>query len=284
MCACLKTAADYERMVDGFVAECARQNIRYVEAHFTPYNHELFGIGGRLALETVTARLLLAEAAGGVVTRLITDIPSESKGKSGPFTADLLETEVNPIVVAIGLGGPEAGFPRKDMKPFFERARAAGYAAVAHAGETAGAIHVREAVLDLQVRRVQHGVRAVEDEATLRLLAERQICCDVALTSNECLKVVKTVAEHPLRQMLAAGVPVTLSTDDPPFFGTDLVREYLRAHRELGFSPAELWQLNLNGLRYGLAETGVRRRLLREFEAAGAGLQARTPGATGRTA
>jgi aminodeoxyfutalosine deaminase len=115
---------------------------------------------------------------------------------------------------------------------------------------------------------VQHGVRAVEDEATLRLLAERQICCDLALTSNECLKVVKTVAEHPLRRMLAAGVPVTLSTDDPPFFDTDLVREYVRAHRELGLSAAELWQMNLNGLRYGLAETGIRRRLLREFEAA----------------
>ena len=80
------------------------------------------------------------------------------------------------------------------------------------------------------------------------------------------------MAEHPLRQMMAAGVPVTLSTDDPPFFGTDLAREYARAHRELGLSLAELWQMNLNGLRYGLAETGVRRRLLREFEGAGRGL------------
>jgi aminodeoxyfutalosine deaminase len=269
MCACLKSTADYEEMVDGFVAECARQNIRYVEAHFTPYNHELLGIGGRKALDTVTRRLQAAEAAGGVATRLITDIPSESKGLSGPYTAELLETEANPVVVAIGLGGPEQGFPRTHVKPFFDRARAAGYAAVAHAGETEGAEHVRQAVLDLQVRRVQHGVRAVEDEATLRLLAERQICCDVALTSNECLRVVDEMASHPLRQMLAAGVPVTLSTDDPPFFGTDLVREYTRAHREVGLDLATLWQLNLNGLRYGLAETGLRRRLLLEFEAAG---------------
>jgi adenosine deaminase len=143
---------------------------------------------------------------------------------------------------------------------------------VAHAGETGGADHVRQAVVDLKVRRVQHGVRAAEDESVLRLLAEREVCCDVALTSNLCLKVVPRLGAHPLPRMMAAGVPVTLSTDDPPFFGTDLVREYERAHDELGLTPTQLWQINLNGLRYGLSETGLRRRLLREFEEAGRAL------------
>jgi len=91
---------------------------------------------------------------------------------------------VNPLIVAIGLGGPEDGFSRAPFAPFFARARRAGYAAVSHAGETGGAAHVREAVEDLLARRVQHGVRAIEDESVLRLLAEREICCDVALTSN----------------------------------------------------------------------------------------------------
>lgn len=272
MCACLKTAADYEQMVDGFLAECRRQNIRYVEAHFTPYNHERFGFGGRRALDIVTRRLEDAEREGGPVVRLITDIPSESVQKSGPFTAALLEQEQNPILVAIGLGGPEQGFPRRLVAPYFARARTAGYQAVAHAGETGGAEHVRQAVVELGARRVQHGVSAVEDQATLRLLAERDICCDVALTSNTLLTAYRELDSHPIRRLLAAGVPVTLSTDDPPFFGTDLNREYLRAHDEVGLSLAELWQINLNGLRYALAETGVRRRLLREFNAAGLGL------------
>ena len=108
-------------------------------------------------------------------------------------------------MVAIGLGGPEKGFPRADFAPFFARARAAGYDAVAHAGETAGAEHVREAVIDLGARRVQHGVRAVEDEAVLRLLAERKVCCDLALTSNQCLKVVEDVKDHPVRRMHGGG-------------------------------------------------------------------------------
>jgi aminodeoxyfutalosine deaminase len=267
MCACLKTPADYEEMVDGFLGECRRQNIRYVEAHFTPYNHERYGFGGRRALGIVTRRLEASEAAGGPVVRLITDIPSESAPIAGPYTAQLLEEEANPLIVAVGLGGPEEGFPRSLVAPHFDRARAAGYQSVAHAGETGGAAHVREAVERLGVRRVQHGVRAVEDAAVVRLLAERGVCCDVALTSNTLLTPFRELRNHPIHALLSAGVPVTLSTDDPPFFGTDLNREYVRAHDEVGLSVAELWQINLNGLRYGLAETGLRRRLLREFEA-----------------
>jgi len=272
MCGCLRRAEDYEQLADAFLEGCQAQNIRYVEAHFTPYNHERFGFGGRRALGIVARRLEAAEAGGGPVVRLITDIPSECVPESGPYTAALLEDLADPMVVAIGLGGPEEGFPRRLVAPYFDRARRAGYPAVAHAGETAGADHVRQAVLELHARRVQHGVRAVEDEATVRLLAERDVCCDVALTSNRFLTVYRDLATHPLRRLLAAGVPVTLSTDDPPFFGTDLTREYRLAHEALGLSLGELWQINLNGLRYGLAETGLRRRLLREFVAAGAEL------------
>jgi aminodeoxyfutalosine deaminase len=272
MCRCLRTDADYELMVDSYVEECRRQNIRYVEAHFTPYNHERFGFGARRALAVVTRRLESSERAGGPVIRLITDIPSESLPQSGAFTVALLEEEAHPLIVALGLGGPEEGFPRLLAEEHFLRTRAAGYPVVAHAGETAGASHVREAVERLGARRIQHGVRAVEDPETLALLAARDICCDVCLTSNTFLTIYRDLATHPLPQMLAAGVPVTLSTDDPPFFGTDLNREYERAHDEIGLSLATLWQLDLNGLRYGLAETPLRRRLLREFEAEGRAL------------
>ncbi|MCL4817976.1 MAG: adenosine deaminase [Vicinamibacteria bacterium] len=267
MCNSLRHPRDYEEMVDGYLAACRRQNVRYVEAHFTPYNHERFGFGGRRALEIVCDRLRAAEAAGGPVTRLILDIPSESVPESGPYTIGLLEQIAEPLVVAIGLGGPEEGFPRSLVAPHFERARAAGYPCVAHAGETAGAAFVREAVELLKVRRVQHGIRVLEDPALVRLLAEREICCDVALTSNTLLTIHRDLPSHPLPALLAAGVPCTLSTDDPPFFGTDLVREYQQAHDVLGLSPATLWEMNLNGLRFGLADTALRRRLLLEFAA-----------------
>lgn len=272
MCSCLKTEGDYIGMVDGFLAECARQNIRYAEVHFTPYNHEKFGIGAVKALDIVTRRLMDCEASGGPVVRIISDIPSESAPESGDFTVDLLDQLANPLIVAMGLGGPEKGFPRAAFAPWFRRARDSGYAVVAHAGETAGAEHVREAVEDLHARRIQHGIRAVEDASVLRLLAQREICCDVALTSNACLTPYTDMKTHPIVRMLEAGVPVTLSTDDPPFFSTDLVNEYRRAHEETGIGMDQLWQINLNGLRYGLADQGLRRRLLNEFRLAGQAL------------
>ena len=266
MCRCFKSESDYERMAEGFAEDCARHNIRYVEAHFTPFNHEKFAIGGKRALDAVTKKLEALERSGGPITRLITDIPSEGREKAGEFTAKLLEQEKNPLIVAIGLGGPEAGFPRARYKPYFDRARLAGYFCVAHAGETEGSEHVRQAVIDLHARRIQHGIRAVENPETLRLLKERNICCDVALTSNICLKVFKKLSDHPLKRLLKAGIPVTLNTDDPPFFNTDITSEYILAHEEMNFSVAELWQMNLNGLRFGLAETAIRRRLMLEFE------------------
>jgi adenosine deaminase len=273
MHACFKDASAYERIVDAFLADCRRQNVRYVEAHFTPYNHDrLASLSGEEALAIVSRRLREAEAAGGPVVRLILDIPSEALPESGEYTASLLERIADPVVVAIGMGGPEVGFPRSAAAPYFARARRAGYPAVAHAGETHVAEHVLQAVHELKVQRVQHGVQAVEDPRVLALLAERQICCDVTPVSNTFLTPYRDLAAHPIRRMIDAGVPVTLGTDDPAFFGVDLTTEYVRAHREIGLSLAELWHLNLNGLRYGLADVALRRRLLQEFEAAGRAL------------
>ena len=266
MCSCLRSQQDYEQMVDGYVAECQRQNVRYVEAHFTPFNHERYGFGGERALDVVTKRLQNAEANAGPVTRLILDIPGEAGEEGAQYTTALLERIANPIVVALGLGGPERGLPRSAFIPHFDRARRAGYATVAHAGETGGAEHVRQAVEELGARRVQHGVHAVDDPATLDLLRERRVCCDVALSSNVCLTEFTDLGTHPLGTLLEAGVSATLSTDDPPFFSTDLNREYRLARDELGLDETQLWELNTNGLRYGLAETGLRRSLLREIE------------------
>jgi adenosine deaminase len=212
MCGCLRRAEDYEQLVDAFVEGCHAQNIRYAEVHFTPYNHERFGFGGRRALEIVARRLEAAEGRGPVV-RLITDIPSECVAESGPYTAALPESSPIPWWWPSAPVGPRKASRDGWVAPYFERARRAGYPAVAHAGETAGADHVRQAVLE-PARRVQHGVRAVEDEATVRLLPSATSRRDVALTSNRFLTVYRDSPPSPAAPP-RRWRPVTLSTDDP---------------------------------------------------------------------
>jgi len=175
-------------------------------------------------------------------------------------------------VVALAWGGRKPVSPARSSPPGSSGPRKAGYATVAHAGETAGAEHVRQAVLDLGVRRVQHGVRAAEDPSVLKLLAERGICCDVALTSNECLKVVASVlrpsapchdgggsAGHPLDRRS----PV-LRNGPEPRVGAGGAGRRPEHGRGLGPEPERL-ALRPRG------DGALRRKLLKEFEEAGRG-------------
>ncbi|MFN7950851.1 MAG: adenosine deaminase [bacterium] len=262
LCAAFRTERDYREIARRFAADCRRQRIHYAEAHFTPYHHERLGFGGRRALELVADELAREEREGGPIVRLIVDIPAETiPDGGGDWTLALLESGVPSAVVAIGLAGMEVGYPRVLAKRHFERARALGFGCVAHAGETGGAEHVREAVLALGARRVQHGIAAADDPDTLRLLVERDVCCDVALSSNLVLTRFRDLEEHPLRALLAAGVPVTLGSDDPPFFGTDLTREHQLAAQHLGLAVEQLWMLNLRGLRHALVDDELRARV-----------------------
>jgi adenosine deaminase len=120
------------------------------------------------------------------------------------------------------------------------RLRAAGKVTKCHAGEFDGPARVREAIEELGVTRIQHGVRAVEDPAVLRLAAEHGVTFDVCPLSNVGLQVVPALRDHPLPRLLAAGVRCTVSTDDPLCFANTLTEEYEALARELGFGSREL--------------------------------------------
>ena len=135
---------------------------------------------------------------------------------------------------------------RPSSTPSFAIARAGGLASVPHAGEVAGPPSIRGALDALQADRIRHGVRAVEDPGLLRELADRQIVLDVCVLSNVCLSVVPSVEAHQLPQLLAAGVPCTVNTDDPTFFSCDLEAEHAAA-RALGADPRALFDAGIAG-------------------------------------
>jgi aminodeoxyfutalosine deaminase len=141
-------------------------------------------------------------------------------------------------LISFGLGGPEIGVPRPQFKPYFDRARAAGLHSVPHAGETTGPETVWDALRELGAERIGHGISAARDPALMAHLAEHGIPLEISPTSNLRTRAVPGLDEHPLPALVAAGVTVTINSDDPPMFGTTLEQEYAVAARLLGLDAA----------------------------------------------
>jgi aminodeoxyfutalosine deaminase len=149
-------------------------------------------------------------------------------------------------IVAIGLGGLEAQYPPDPFAPVFREAREAGLGSVPHAGEVAGPASIRGALDALEPDRIRHGIRAVEDAALVRELADRGIVLDVTPISNVRTGAVASLEHHPLPDLVAAGVLCSVSTDDPEMFDTDLTREY-EAACSFGISPRTFYGAGVEG-------------------------------------
>ncbi len=170
-------------------------------------------------------------------------------------------------VVSFGLAGDEASGPPQPFADAFAIARGAGLLAAPHGGELAGPESVREALDTLGARRIQHGVRAVEDLALLQRLADEQVCLDVCPTSNVHLQVVPSLAHHPLPQLVQAGIPVSLNADDPLVFGAGLLAEYELAREAFGFDDATLARIAACSIRASGAPEDLKRTALAGVEA-----------------
>jgi adenosine deaminase/aminodeoxyfutalosine deaminase len=152
-------------------------------------------------------------------------------------------------VVAIGMGGFEDGAPASDFADLYQRAREGGLHTVCHAGETTNAQSVWDA-LAIGAERIGHGIRAVDDPKLTAHLRDRNIPLEISISSNVRTGSVKSVADHPVRRLFDAGVPIILNTDDPALFGCTLTSEYELAGTAFGFTDAELAELAKNSFRY----------------------------------
>jgi adenosine deaminase len=178
-------------------------------------------------------------------------------------------------VVAFGMGGDELSVPTANFRPAFDFARSQGLRLVCHAGELAGPESVREAVEILGAERIGHGIGIIHDPALADSLAARRIVLENCLTSNLATGALAkqtgthaaTLANHPLPKLLAAGSLVTLSTDDPAIFATDLLTEYSRA-ASLGLSSQQLLQLAEQSFSAAFLPVADKRQLLEDFRAA----------------
>ncbi|WP_229052194.1 adenosine deaminase [Aeromicrobium sp. Leaf350] len=248
-------------------ADLARQNVRYAELTVTPYTSVIRGIAAEAFCEAIEDARHRVARDHGTELRWIFDIPGESGLPAADATLEIALTQRPDGLVGFGLGGPEVGVPRPQFAPHFAAARAAGLHSVPHAGETTGPQTVWDALEHLGAERIGHGIAAAQDERLMAHLADRQIALEVCPTSNVRTGAVADLAEHPLPQLVAAGVPVTIASDDPPMFSTTLLQEYEVAADLLQLDATGLVELVRQSVRFSFQGDAAKAALLAEIDA-----------------
>jgi aminodeoxyfutalosine deaminase len=247
------------------------QNLRYAELTCTPYTSVLAGVPIEAYTEAIEDARVAAERDFGLVLRWIYDIPGESGLPAAEATLGYALDHRPEALVGFGLGGPEIGVPRAQFAPCFTAARAAGLHSVPHAGETTGPETIWESIRLLGAERIGHGCSAAADPLLMAYLAEQGIALEVCPSSNIATRAVASLDVHPLAAFVAAGVPVTINSDDPPMFGTTLNREYEIAAELLGLDEAGVAALAVAAVDHSFAPDDVKVRLRREIAAYAAG-------------
>jgi adenosine deaminase len=263
---CLRDPEDFQTLVDDFLAEQERQNVRWSEAHLTIGTHALNGGNPDEILDAVGQAIRAGEKKRGLRMGLIFDIV-----RNVPRQADLtLEYALRGArdggpVVALGLSGFEATAPTTPFREHFAEAEQRGLHRTAHAGEHGGPRVIRDAIEIARAERIGHGVRAAEDPSLVEELRARRIPLEVCPSSNVCLGVFPDLASHTFDRLYRAGVPVSVNSDDPPMFETTLTCDYDRLQRTFGYAPSELAGFALASVEQSFLPPAEKRALLGEL-------------------
>ncbi|MCX4513595.1 adenosine deaminase [Streptomyces sp. NBC_01619] len=263
----VRTPDDVRLLTFEVARDMARQNIRYAELTVTPFSSTRRGIPEQGFMEAIEDARKAAETELDVILRWCFDIPGEAGLDAAEETARLAVDLRPEGLVSFGLGGPEIGVPRPQFKPYFDRAIAAGLRSVPHAGETTGPETVWDALNDLRAERIGHGTSSTKDPKLLAHLAEHRIPLEVCPTSNIATRAVATLDEHPIKEMVEAGVLVTVNSDDPPMFGTDLNNEYAVAARLLQLDERGVAALAKNAVEASFLDAAGKARIAAEIDA-----------------
>jgi adenosine deaminase len=257
----IRTGEDYRDVAYEYLAACARDETIYVELTASVDHARLAGLSDAEHWEGIAAGSDDARRDHGIEARILSVAVRNFGVERAIEIAEHTAGRPHPYVVGFSLAGDEAGYPPEPYAEAYRIAAAAGLGCTVHAGEWAGADSVRGA-LELPVTRISHGVRAIEDPALVDELARRQVTLEVCPTSNVVLGVFPSFAEHPFTVLREAGVPLTLGSDDPPYFGASVGGEYAIAREHFGLSDDELLGLTRTAIAASFAEPALRDHLM----------------------
>jgi adenosine deaminase len=244
---CITQEDQFERITYEMLEDDARCNVRCVEASFSAPDHVKEGLDYELMLDAINRGVYHAHRDFGIQCNLRIDLVRNYGPDVGIQVLDWIENKRDNIV-SIDIGGSEEKFPPKPFAHVYQRAKEMDLHLVAHAGEAAGPESIWDAIKYLNVERIGHGVAAKQDPELIDYLLKQDIAIEMCPTSNLRTGVVSSLERHPIRDFFEKGIKVTVNTDDPSMFNTDMNNEYLQLHRQLDFTVSELFRLTLNAL------------------------------------
>ena len=267
---------DFFELSWAYLERMARESVRHVEVFFDPQTHTHRGIALGTVISGIQAALDEARNSLGITSRLILSFLRDRS------EADALETfeAARPwhgSLGGVGLDSAERGNPPQKFVEVFRRAREAGLACVAHAGEEGPAEFVRQALDLLEVRRIDHGVRCIEDDALVERLARERIPLTVCPLSNVRLHVFEALEQHNLKALLERGLCVTLNSDDPAYLGGYLTENWLATRRALDLDRDNVLTLARNGVEASFLDESDKRQLMDEIAQVDTGLRGEAP-------
>ncbi|WP_310597345.1 adenosine deaminase [Aeromonas aquatica] len=265
----LRTEQDFFDLTFAYLKRCAAERVVHVEIFFDPQAHTARGVPFATVLGGIERALQEGEETFGISWRLIMSFLRHLSEEEA--FATLAEAEPHLARIhGVGLDSGELGNPPTKFAGVFAQARALGLPVVAHAGEEGPASYIWQAINELQVRRIDHGVRCVDDPALLRYLADTRLPLTVCPLSNTRLKVFEDMRQHNVLTLLERGLCITINSDDPAYFGGYLGANFQVLARDLGASRAQLCRLSLNAVEASWLGFADKARLTHDIHAHGA--------------
>jgi adenosine deaminase len=267
ICRSIVDFGDFHRITYEMLARCAASGARYVEFFFSPQPHLDNGVAYATMLDGITAGMRDAERDLHVHSRLVPAINRELGPAIAMKFLEFVLSDRREEVIGIGLDYDEAGHPPGPYADVYRRAKNAGLHATAHAGENGPSDNVGASLDLLGCERIDHGYHVVDDPALVAACRERGTFFTVCPTTTTHTTTFRDLAspEHAIRRMSGAGLQLVINTDDPALFRTDLAREYLLGAEKLGFSPRQLGEIALNGLRGSWLDDATKRQWISEW-------------------
>ncbi|BFT61087.1 adenosine deaminase [Pseudomonas mohnii] len=243
----LRTSQDFYDLTWAYLLRCKAQNVIHTEPFFDPQTHTDRGIPFEVVLNGIAAALKDGEQQLGITSGLILSFLRHLSEEQAQKTLDQA-LPFRDAFVAVGLDSSEMGHPPSKFQRVFDRARGEGFLTVAHAGEEGPPEYIWEALDLLKIQRIDHGVRAIEDERLMQRIIDEQIPLTVCPLSNTKLRVFDHMSQHNILDMLERGVKVTVNSDDPAYFGGYVTENFHALYTDLGMTQDQAKRLAQNSL------------------------------------